>query len=298
MQFFRSWRARTRQIARARQAARRAFAVAEAPPVLVYQMGKVGSMTVYESLRAAGGPHPLFHLHFISDDIARYRREMLAAGLAQPPIELDLGEALNGELRRNATRRCLVITLVRDPIAFMISDLFENPTFAKQTITRPDGAIDAQLAAAYLTELAEQPTTFDYVFEWFDRELKTVLDVDVFATPFPSAQGYARLGNARADVLLMRTEDLSRVGPPAIADLLGLPAPLKLVDVNVRKDPAYAWVRDHCRLRRARLEQIYASRFMRHFYSAAEIEAFTCKWAGDALGRAMVSEPLKRSGQR
>lgn len=249
--------------------------------MLVYQMGKVGSKTVYESLRAVAFPHPLFHLHFISDDITRYRKLFAASGYEQAPIEFDLGDAIRGELRRPGASRCKVISLVRDPIAFTISDLFENPEFAKTNLRSSDGAIDPQKAAAYLTTLVNQPDTFDYVFDWFDRELKREFDIDVFAEPFPKDLGYARLAGRRADALVIRMEDLSRVGPEAIAHFLDLREPLKLVDTNVRKDPAYAWVLENTRLSQARLDQVYASRFVRHFYSDEAVNAFARKWAGD-----------------
>jgi hypothetical protein len=52
---------------------------AEAPPVLVYQMGKVGSSTVSATLRAAEIDHPVRYVHFMTargilDALADYRR--------------------------------------------------------------------------------------------------------------------------------------------------------------------------------------------------------------------------------
>jgi len=36
------------------------------PPILIYQMGKVGSSAVYESLKKYGIQNPLHHVHFLS----------------------------------------------------------------------------------------------------------------------------------------------------------------------------------------------------------------------------------------
>ena len=40
----------------------------EYPPILIYQMGKVGSATVHETLLHANLPHPIYHIHFLSYD--------------------------------------------------------------------------------------------------------------------------------------------------------------------------------------------------------------------------------------
>ncbi len=37
------------------------------PPILIYTMGKVGSMTVYQSLKEAKLGNPVYHIHFLTD---------------------------------------------------------------------------------------------------------------------------------------------------------------------------------------------------------------------------------------
>jgi len=38
------------------------------PPILIYQMGKVGSTTILKSLKNAQIQNPVYHIHFLSSD--------------------------------------------------------------------------------------------------------------------------------------------------------------------------------------------------------------------------------------
>jgi hypothetical protein len=46
----------------------------EHPPVLIYQMGKVGSTSVSSSLNSAGLANYVFDIHFLSNDLIEYKK--------------------------------------------------------------------------------------------------------------------------------------------------------------------------------------------------------------------------------
>jgi glucosyl-dolichyl phosphate glucuronosyltransferase len=271
----------------ARMQVKDAFSPSSADPILVYQMGKVGSTTVLESLERAGLPNPIFHLHALAD-VGRYRDDHLAAG-AGIPYHLELGEAVAAELQHALGKRCRIISLVRDPIAVQVSGLFEVPQFAHDDVRRATDGIDPQKAAERLGASLVEPGALDYVFEWFDREIKKVFGIDVFARPFPKAEGAAVFRGERADLLLLRLEDLDRVGPAAIGEFLGLGKPIKLVAANVRADKpqaqSYSQLKAHLKLDPGPCEAIYSSRFATHFYSDDEIRRFIAKWSGRGANR-------------
>lgn len=54
--------------------ARGVFRQAGQPPVLIYQMGKVGSSSVAHSLEQTGSRETAIHVHFLSGDIEMYGR--------------------------------------------------------------------------------------------------------------------------------------------------------------------------------------------------------------------------------
>ena len=98
----------------------------EYPPILVYQMGKVGSKTVFATLNSMGLTNPIRHMHHLSDkgfdDLVWKRKD-------EPAKEaVRLGIKLRNSLVEltKTTRRIYVISLTREPIITMISAVFEN----------------------------------------------------------------------------------------------------------------------------------------------------------------------------
>ena len=260
----------------------RAFSRLDTPPILVYQMGKVGSSTVHKSLMCSALPNPLLHLHFLSKDLSKHRETHKKAGIYPPPYHIYLGESVRKALDRSPNWPCKIISLLRDPIAFVVSDLFENPHFARESLKADENAIDPEKALKYLDWELCKPNTFNYVNEWFDRELKQVFDIDVFAEPFPVDVGYAVYCKARVEALVIRLEDLSQKGPKAISEFLRLDEPLILEQSNVRNDSkgakAYQHVLNKICLSPSLCGKIYSSRFVKHFYDETMVKQFISKW--------------------
>lgn len=268
------------QDARASLEARLAFANPRVPPILIYQMGKVGSTTIYRSLKAASVPNPVLHLHFLSEDLSGYKEAAQQAGLFPIPYHLVLGDTVRKFLIPGV--RCKIISLVRDPVALAISAIFENPAFFQENIYTSQKTIDPEKTCRYLEQRQTELTFLDYANEWFDKELKRVFDIDVFADPFALDAGYRTYRSASVEALVLRLEDLSTKGPGAIAEFLGFAEPIRLVRANVRSElsarEAYQKVVNQIRLEESLCREIYTSRFSRHFYSEAMLEAFLLKW--------------------
>lgn len=263
--------------------AKQAFSNTDIPPILVYQMGKVGSQTVYHSLISARIPNPVMHLHFISEDLPDHVDMHEKAGVPVP-YHLFLGEAVRNILLKKPLSACKIISLVRDPIAFTVSDLFQNPYFASGDVRLENGNIDPEKARIYLEGELKKPETFEYVDEWFDREIKRVFDIDVFAGSFPLEHGYAVYKRKNVEVLILRLEDLSDKGPYVISKFLGLNHPLRLMNANVRNRTGganiYQRVLQDVRFDPSLCREIYTRRFVKHFYSKSMIERFISRWTG------------------
>ena len=263
--------------------ARRAFSKRNAPPVIIYQMGKVGSVTVQISLNRANLPNDILHFHFLSPQkILRQKNKFRKRGFYPYPIHIYRGEAIARLLDKKPTGPIKVITLVRDPIAVKISSLFENPKAARENILTPNGEIDASKADAFLERELANPGNFGYINKWFDEELKNMFAIDVFEEPFPVELGHTVYKKGNTEVLLIRLEDLTEKGPTAIADFLKLDSPVKLIHGRARKNLANADVYDqvlsNLHLSSETCETIYASRLARHFYSPAMLAGFTKRW--------------------
>ncbi len=268
----------------ARREARSAFSDPRRPPVLIYRMGKVGSRTVYASLKAAAVAQPVLAVHFISDDVhaLRHRRGTEHPGDAIPYHYL-LGAAIGDELRRRRGAPCKVISLVREPIAFAVSNFFQKPQLAREDVWTDGGQIDADKALSYLKNKFRRGGGTNYIDNWFDRELKGVFGIDVYAAPFPVDRGFAVYTRGSVEALVLRLEDLSEKGPRVLADFLGLDGVVQLIRSNdrlhSRDAEAYRRVIDRLRVDPHSCEKMYACRIARHFYGDDMIARFISHWS-------------------
>jgi len=271
---------------RARQEAARLDPAPGTPaPVLVYQMGKVGSASVTRALEAAA--QPALHVHTLAaGEIARVGAlHRSASGRFGTGYTWYVGRAVGERLRaRGAATPLAVITLVRDPIAREVSALFQSPALHAPGLVDARGRFDVARVLAYLEASLQSADACRYVFEWFAREIQPVLGIDVLAAPFDREHGYAILESARARLLVLRTEDLDRNLAPALRELIGLELPPAPPHANLRSEgeggEAYREVLQRLRVPRGAAEHIYAHPFVRHFYTDSMVAGFLARWCG------------------
>lgn len=242
-------------------------------PVLVYQMGKVASLSIYHSLKATNGVN-VFHVHRLNpDNIERVKREYTARGVPvlDEGIGLDLYERL---IRPGHPAR--VISLFRDPISRNISAYFQN-----LAVFEKGGKAHKRLATAELIDNFLQKYNHDVPLTWFDIEMKNTLGIDVYAHAFPRELGYMTLSSGPYDLLLMRYDLDDQLKCALIKDFLGLDD-FSLVRVNTGDNKEYA---DSYRalIERIRIPRVYAqrmlqSRYARHFYTPGELDEIERRW--------------------
>jgi hypothetical protein len=262
---------------------------ADTAPVLVYQMGKVGSSTVVRSLQQADPEQVVLHVHFLSPEMLSGvgARHVQSKGYFGLPYDWHLGRALGERIEElDRSLQVQVVTLVRDPIAREVSGLFQNPEFASAELRDRHGRYDVERTVEFLENTLCAADTCDYVHNWFDRELRATFGIDVFAAPFPKQRGWTLLCNERARVLVLRMEDLDRTLGPALVEFLGLDEEPKTASDNVRSErPEGSDYRDvvaALRLPQRVCERIYSHRFSRHFYSDAMLAEFSLRWSATA----------------
>ncbi len=272
--------------------------VASPTPILVYQLGKVGSTSVHSSLVAWGG-RPCHHLHVLNPvHYVPWLAEAEPGGDTHQ--KLSLGKRLYEEVVSHGLPMD-VVTLVRDPVARNISDFFQNFAMYMGADPLARRASQAEMEAAFFRDhLRRVP------LEWFDIELKPVLGIDVYAQSFPHAQGWQRLACGPRRVLILRAELDDAVKAAVLGEFLDIPGfTLTRDNEGEQKEyrDLYRAFREDIRFPAWYLEEMYGSRFARHFYSAAEITRFRRRWRpreGEALGRSVTgtfpatSTPLTR----
>lgn len=258
-------------------------------PVIVHQMGKVGSKTIELSLlktfETLGIVVPVYHTHALNEfEVGRQlaAREQNQRNPESRLAALAYGERIRKLIEDDPAQHWNVITLVRDPIARNVATFFHNlgeyiPDWRDRYSA---DALDVhELREAFL----EIASAYERLDLWFDIQMKAIpaFGIDVYATPFPHEIGYKIYpGSFRASLLLIRLEDLTECAEKAIQEFLGIEK-FVLYNTNV------AWAKDYADLYRAfkkfplplkYVEKIYETRFAQHFYSEAELDMFTRKW--------------------
>lgn len=256
-------------------------------PVIVHQMGKVASTAIYESLREMNlDSYSIYHTHYLSDlgfqKSKRFYKENYHRIKA---IHTALVHSFffRSYLKSNARKKFKIITLVRDPVAKNVSSFFQNLNYSfdfpleryRETHSLED--ITEKLRVLFIEEF----TGHEVPLTWFDLELKSVFDIDVFEIPFDFEKGYYTYAGTHADVLLLKLESLNDIVETAVKDFLELKS-FKLNAKNIGDDKGYAEIyrffRKNIRLPESYLDRMYSSKYARHFYSPEEIEGFRRKW--------------------
>lgn len=253
------------------------------PPILVYQMGKVGSSSVTEALKRAGIPHGVHHVHFLSPEglsATEAYYQTLGKGM---PEHVRVGRELRRAIDAGGLRRALVVTLVRDPVARDISDFFQNLRLHDDHMLGADGLPEWERVVTHLSGMfARFDEANDYTCAWFSREFERALGVDIYAHTFDPVGGYSLVEQGGWRILVMQVEALSRAFEPAMRDLLGgrYNAPFTAANIGTEKEfgQVYDQVRATFRLPRDLCARIYNSRYCRHFYSDEQREGFIRRW--------------------
>jgi len=182
-------------------------------PVIVYQMGKVGSLSIYRSLRKYYDG-VVIHTHDFEHDHDDVRIRKLYKWFQEG-------------------RELKIISLTREPVSRNVSAFFQN--FRRDvgvSYSRSEYTID-ELREIFLANYPHE-----IPLEWFDKNIKKNFGIDVFEHPFPE-NGYALYTRRNVKVLVMRVELSDKEKVKAIKDFIGIEE-FDLVNTNIGSEKKYA----------------------------------------------------------
>jgi len=226
-------------------------------PLLVYQMGKVGSSSIGRSL-ARAYPGISVNAHDFSDDHPKWMVRRLYRAV------MNDGVAVN------------IISLIREPIGRNVSAFFEN--YKRDTgvsYQKSDLTIE-QLRQRFLANYRH-----DLPLEWFENHIQEKFGIDVYASSFPD-RGYATYVSGPVRLLLLKSEVPDSEKEVAIGDFLNIPS-FRLLRANVGDAKMYAdqyrSFKETVRLPKEYVDHMCASRYFTHFYSPETIEVIRRRWS-------------------
>jgi glycosyltransferase involved in cell wall biosynthesis len=252
-------------------------------PIIVYNMAKVGSRSIVDTLNTLKLGVPVYHRHVLHD-LENMEKHIKETNPDHAATLNEIGEGI--KLRKmiddDTEKKWKLISLVRDPIARNVSRFFQSIEYeeilpnARKLLESGSASIE-DLLDIFLNKWERSSGLV-----WFDKQLEPVFNIDVYEKPFPWDKGYDDFHKGRFSLLVIRLEDLDKCGEQALQEFLGLPT-VKLTKSNVGADKwyksAYKDFISQLTLPDNYLDEMYNSKFARHFYSEKELKAFRAKWS-------------------
>ena len=253
------------------------FYILRQVPILVFQMGKVGSSSILTSLLDHGLSFTI-HIHRLNPKNIDARAKTVNDVLQTSHLDSERWIYHN---ITQSNKPVKYITLVREPLGRAMSQYFENLSYLIG-VDNAGNVIDLQELQAmfiekYLWEIIAK--------DWFDDELKPVSGIDVYETPFDTEIGYSLYQRDNTEVLLLKLEISDEDKQNAIADFVGEPD-FRLKRSNDTSKKSYAELykafRETIVFPQNVLDKVYSMKMAQHFYTETEIQNYLQKWQSSA----------------
>ena len=216
-------------------------------PIIIYQMGKVGSTALAMALKSSR-PH-VYQVHSLSSKRIKKSSQILTdKGLGLPkhikyslflqdnylskdlpakiitpirsPIDRNISAffqdlsarvIIRDDLRRGLGISSRVLHVAKLPIP----NEFKNAIIERLTIKKINNHVD------FLIEYFTKHFQHRYSIDWFDNELKPALGIDVYDSAFDTTKGYQTFKKNNIELLVLKSEMSNTVKTNLISDFLG-----------------------------------------------------------------------------
>lgn len=241
--------------------------------VLVLTMGKVGTLTICNSLEVIGMHHAHPHsirftrsgVHFIKIDHKLQEKLFYAYKTILKRLKVFIWKSL--------PRKKVIITGLRDPFSRAISAYFEQSHYF--------GGIKSEWSFDDIVRDFEERFLINATTAWFDSEILPLSQIDVYKESFPKQHGYAIYENAKFKIFLYRLDFLNDVELP-LRDFLKRDD-FKLQSVNLTETSphaeTYLQFKKLYKFDVGVVNKILESKYMQHFYTDTERENLRERWA-------------------
>jgi len=236
--------------------------------VLVYTMGKVGSASIYETIKKNDIKIKVFHIHFLSDFWLFNKLKKIDYAKKN----IIRGSKIRKYLKKNQHKRIKIITLVREPVSRAISDFFQNSKNKKFDLD--------QMGKNNIIETIKNQG-FDFPDLWLQQEFLNFTGFNIFKNKFDKNKGFEIYNTEKFDILFIKLEKLSKIYKQALQEFLHLSVD-EIIATNATEQKKEAElinkIKTHFALTQNELDKIYATDYVKKFYTKQEIENFAKKW--------------------
>jgi hypothetical protein len=230
--------------------------------ILVYQMGKVGSVSFQVALKEKD--LTAIHAHWMKED-GEY-----------PTSKPYLVE----QIKKGVRDDWKVITPIREPVARNVSAFFQS--IEKYYPAYKEYKYKEAVLESFLNNYNHK-----WPDMWFEQELMDVFEFDPFLVPFNHKKGYNIYEVKHGKILIIRLEDAERVIAKSVGRLVkkyGMKMArsnmLRVRHNGTRVGKIYQEFMENAQLPEDFLDEVYSMKYAQHFYSKDEIKKFKEKWRG------------------
>jgi len=243
------------------------------PPILVFTMAKVGSLSVYNSLQKYRD-NTLFHIHSLNEKeelkhIENCKQRGVFPG-SRTPVFLINSSIIQIE------RPYKIISLIRNPIERNLSAFFD--AFEFHLGISPSNYTGT---LQYLENAFHEKVDHNYAVQWFEKQFFEGTGIDIYANAFDKNTKWATYTNTNPQILLLRSDLPDPNKETAVSQFCGL-SDFNLQNVNVtstkKEAGLYQQFKEHIRFSKVYLESQLETPYMQHFFTEEEKEAAYKKW--------------------
>ncbi len=250
--------------------------------ILIYQMGKVGSSTVYNTVKHMDTVYATYHLHWFSDPgIKKAEDYFKNLSSKKIPMHIQRSKMLK-KLTDIKKDKIKVISITREPVGRLISDVFQNIHYYNPELVKMNDLHTKELFEETQKQLDNFDINSEYGTTWFDVELSKAFNINLYDYPFNQDDGYTIIKHENIEILLLQMETMNKVLKKALQEFLDYEQDIEILNTNIGEEKEFAneqsYVKENIDLDEKHLNKIYSSKYVQHFYSAKQIKSFVKKW--------------------
>ena len=238
--------------------------------VIVLTMGKVGTLSISNSLRKIGfnhvHPHSLIFsypgTHFLKNIKLPINKHIYF-------IYKTFTKRIKVFFWKSLTKKIVIITGVRDPFSRYISAFFEQSHYLNFDTNKEN----------YENTLLKlnRHGNFESTLEWFDKEINKTFGIDIYKHKFNKTEGYQIIKKKNIEIFIFRLDKLNNL-ENELRDFLANKK-FRLHSHNILEDNLnYRKIKRSFKFNSCDFEKALSSNYMRHFFDKQDINELKKKW--------------------
>ncbi|MDG1790595.1 MAG: putative capsular polysaccharide synthesis family protein [Flavobacteriaceae bacterium] len=243
-------------------------------PILVFTMAKVGSLSVYFSLKKKLSKNAIFHVHSLNEIEVKKGIQLCFQNKVYPGSKTPV--FLINKKIINQKRPFKIVCLFRDPLERNISAFFD----AFKLYTGKESS-DYKGSLKKLKEYYDEKLNHEFPLNWFDNQFFDATNINIYDHKFDKQQGYSILKTNAIELLLINSNVSDSIKEVLIKDFCNLKS-FKLKNRNLSSSKEYALLNSNfkkqTKFSKEYLDLLYHSKYASHFFTDSYIEKQIEKW--------------------